>query len=231
MNKKILLTLSALFISQVGFAQIEFDDYVSQVGEAMDGTTIYAFQATEIEGNPLLFDEFVRGVLVSGNSQTVPVNLNLDLANNRILVNRGNKLIGIENSAVTAIKILTPTLTFKNGFQTGGKDDLNKYSLFKVIHEGDNVSFLKHTGVNLQKDVSSYSTATQTDVFIQHTAYYVIKDGKFDRVKMRKRNVLRLFDENRKAVDTYAKENKLDFKDDEHLALMFKYAESLALNN
>lgn len=227
MNKKILLTITALFITQVGFAQIELDDYVNNVSEAFEGTTVATFKYTAVEGTPFLFENFVKGVLISGKSQTVPVNLNFDLANNQIIVSQDRKLIGIDNAAVTSIKIESPNITFKNRFNTNGKDDLNKNSLFEVVFEGESFSLLKHTGVTLQKDVSSYGTAVQTDVYIKYTSYYIIKNGEFDRLKMNKRNILRAFGDKRKTVDSYAKDNRIDFKNDADLAKLFSYANSL----
>jgi hypothetical protein len=229
MNKKILLTLFALFISNSGFAQIELDDYIGKVGDAFNGgNTVVTFQTTEIEGNPLLFDQFLVGVLVNGKSQTVPVRMNLDLANNRILVDQDNKIIAMDNSAVTSIQIKTPKMTFKNGFSTGGKDDLNKNSLFEVIFEGDNYTVLKHTGVSLQEDVASYGTAVQKDVFVRYTDYYLItSENGFEGLSSRKRRFFRVFGDDRKAIEKYVDENDLDFKDDTDRSEIFAYADSL----
>lgn len=227
MNKIIPITVLFLLISQLTYAQNTIDDHGLRLGEVFNGKTAVAVQTTETEGNPFFFDEFVTAVLVSGKQQTIPVKMNIDLGNKSIIVSQDNKLVGIQYAAVNEIRISSPSMmTLKSGFTTNGVDDLNNRSFFEVIHEGD-ITFLKNTGVTLQKDVSSYSNAVQQDVYSKFTAYYSVIDGEFKRVKMRKRNILRLFGDDRKAVDKYAKDNKLDFKNDKHLAEIFTFASTL----
>lgn len=226
MNKTIPIAVLFLLISQLTYSQDTIDGHGMRLGEVFNGKTAVAIQTTETEGNPFFFDEFVTAVLVSGKQQTVPVKMNVDLSNKSIVVSQDNKLVAIQYAAVNEIRITYPKMTLKNGFTTNGVDDLNNRTFFEVIHEGD-VTFLKNTGVTLQKDVSSYGNAVQQDVYSKFTAYYAIVDGEFKRIKMRKRNILRLFGDNRKAVDKYAKDNKLDFKNDKHLAEMFTYASNL----
>lgn len=227
MNKTISIAVLFLLISPLTYSQNTIDDHGLRLGEIFTGNNAVAIQTTETEGNPFFFDEFVTAVLVSGNQQTVPVKINIDLGGQSIIVSQDNKLISIQYTAVNEIRVTSPSkLTLKSGFATNGVDDLNKRSFFEVIHEGD-VTFLKNTGVALQKDVSSYSNAVQQDVYMKYTAYYAVVDGKFKRIKMRKKNILKLFGDNKKAVDKYAKENKLDFKNDNHLVEIFNFASTL----
>lgn len=223
-----------VLVSQHIHAQVQLDDYVGNLSENFENNTtgIMAIKSVDVEGNPMMFEEFVVGVLVNSKSQTVPLKLNLDLSNNMILVNQDNKIIGISTEAVTSIEIQNPKMTLKKGYNTQGKDDLNKNSLFHVLFEGENYTVLKHSGVTLQKDVSSYGTAVQKDVYITYSELYLVNaDGEFDGLSTRKRKFFSVFGDDKKEVEKYANNNKLDIKNENDLALIFKYAESLHGNS
>ncbi len=230
MIRNIFLLLLVLTFTQAVYAQSEFPDYIREVSEAINpsrGVNV-TFQAVQVEGTPLLFDDYVTAVLRKGAVESVPVRMNVDLMNNRIVVNEGTRVIGVDYDKVSSVEIIAPQkMILKNGFETGGKDDLNKNSLFVVIHEGEKYTVLRSHGVVLQEDVSTYGTATQKDVYVDYSDLYIItSDGSFEGLSSRKRRFFRVFGDSRSAVETFAGQNDLNIRNDDDLAKIFSFAES-----
>jgi len=230
MNKKVILTIFAFFLSISASAQVDLDDYMKSVGDATQvnrGPSVLVVKAVEVEGSPFLFDDFVFGILVNKKVQTKPLRMNYDLSNNRLIVEQDGRMIAVNPNTVTEIRVQEKGLVLKSGFETPGEDHLNSNSLFEVIFEGDRYTILKHSGVSKQENVASYGTATQTDVFVPYTDYYVISDSGFEGLSSRKRKFYRIFGDDRKTVENFVSEQNLDRKSDADLARIFEYADSL----
>lgn len=229
MNKKLLLFISLFLIYESAIAQVQLDDYIVSIGDAIGGsnTAFVTMQATETEGTPLLYDEFMTGVIKKNGVETVPVKLNVDLLNDMVIVSDGKRLIGITLDKVDVVQITSPRpITLKNGFNTDGKDKFNKRSLFEVLYEGENYTLLRGSTVNLQKDVATYGTATQKDVYLSKSKLYVISDGNFDGLNTRKRKFYNTFGVKKGMVQKFVKDNNLDIKQDTDLARIFQYADA-----
>lgn len=229
MNKIFLLLFAILFVSQSAIAQVKLDDYIVNVSEAVgfNNRSYVTMQATDTEGTPLLFEEFVTGVLKKNGVETVPVNLNVDLLNDMVLVADGKRLLGVTLDKVEVIQINSPKrITLKNGFDTDGKDKFTNKSLFEVLYEGENYTLLRGNTVNLQKDVATYGTATKKDVYLSKSKLYVITDGTFEGLNTRKRKFYNIFGDKKGMVQKFVKDNNLDIKEDADLARIFQYADA-----
>ena len=74
MIRNIFLLLLVLTFTQTVYAQNQFDDYIKDVSEAIDprrGVAV-TFQTVEVEGTPLLFDDYVTAVLRKGAVESYP---------------------------------------------------------------------------------------------------------------------------------------------------------------
>lgn len=230
MNKKILLTIFALFFSFSANAQVDLDDYMKSVGDATQvnrGPSVLVVKAIEVEGSPFLFEDFVFGILVNKKVQTKPLRMNYDLSTNRLIVEQDGRMIAVNPNTVSEVRIQDTGMVLKSGFETTGEEHLSKNTLFEVIYEGETYTVLKHQGVSKQENVASYGTATQTDVFVSYTDYYVIDAEGFKGLSSRKKNFFRLFGADRKKVEEFANDQKLDRKSDADLARLFAFAETL----
>ena len=67
----------------------------------------------------------------------------------------------------------------------------------------------------------------QVAKFYTTTFYYIKEGNNFKNIKLKKKDILLLFNDKSKVVNNFAKENKLSFKSEKDLNKIFSYYESL----
>lgn len=229
MNKKILFILLGLFVATPVSAQISIEDYFGRVNQTaiLNRDDLIKVNSNSVQGSPYYFDEFQSAVIIKGQYKTKPTPINLDLVNQQVLIENNNQIVAVEYGDINEIQIPSQKLVFKNGYPTKGKDDLDTRSIFKVIFEGDNYTILKYSNVSVQRNVTTYNSANNRDIYNLNTDYYILSNGEFDGLSMRKRRFFRVFNDNRKAVEDFVSENNLDRRDDNDLTKIFTFADSL----
>lgn len=106
--------------------------------------------------------------------------------------------------------------------------DPEKYrpTFYEVIGKLDNQTILKHRSVKVKPGVVNPMTQQKQtpDRFVQEYTYYITNEkGGLDELKLKKRKILKLFDDSAEEVDEFVSENDLSYKDDEDLKRIFNY--------
>ena len=231
MKTKIVTFFISILIPVSAFGQVEFDDFIKDIGEEVrvnrPGAQITTVRAVDVEGNPYNEEGWMTASLLTGNQRTKPLTLRFNLADDNIQVRRGDNITIIYPFMIDAIEVTVPEKkTFKNGYLTFKEKNVNDETLFRVIHEGK-VTILEKETVKLMKDVSSYGTATRQDYYNRSKRYYASKEDFFKKIKLRKKDILRLYPDNSKEIDRYVKQNKLKYDNEQNLMRILRYADSL----
>ncbi len=229
--KKTLCTLVfVLLTSQMSFAQVKFEDFVTGLADNFSNDVIRTKQAVETTGTPYLMDdEWMKGQLVTANQKSELLNMRFNLAENAFEVENKGSIVIVDTYLIKAVEIQSPKkITLKNGFMADKDENIDKATMFEVLYEGDMI-LLKRDYANFSKGVASYGSATRKDVYSKSTRYYAFKDGEYHRIKkLRSKDLLKFYDKStKKDVEKFAKENKLSFKNKSDLKKILNYAESM----
>ncbi|MFN1834544.1 hypothetical protein AB2B38_004725 [Balneola sp. MJW-20] len=188
-------------------------------------TAQLTFQHTNVRGTPYLFDDMVVGKIMFQGRWTEQFLGNYDIANNVIKLVRGTEEILIDGFKIDAAVL--DDMNLKNNFPADEDLEITKADLMEVIYEGENFSLLRKYNVNLREGQMTYSNATKNEYYDKTDFVALLRDGQYTKTKMKKRDILRLFEDQKKEIDNYAKKNKLKYDEKEDLAKILAFADSL----
>ena len=225
MKKITLLIFVLAFCSNVSTAQ--YDVNVFNGSDLKSNTSgmwiVTTTNGENIEGSYRLFDnDFQNGVITTkeGKKYKVP-GLNYNLKSDQLEVKIAKDSVYAFNTA-GIVEVDFGKSKFKTLF------DPEKYrpTFYEVIGSFNNQTVLKHRTVKVKPGVVNPMTQQKQtpDRFVQEYSYFVTNDkGGLDELKLKKRTILKLFDDSAEEVEDYASENGLSFKEDEDLKKMFNY--------
>jgi len=229
--KKIIL-ISLLFISATCFAQSNSTANVTYSGGGINISNMSS-KPKETKGS-VYFNENWRMGKITLNSgeviETYPIKYDLKTQRLEIKNDIDIKILDIE---------LVKKLEWLNEFSqkeiyvncSEFKDLLTEkeaQGFYEVIAKGK-ITLLKKTNLILQP--SNYNEALNVgckeDTYIKEDKYYVKSDNKIEKINPKRKSVLKLFVDKAEQVDLFAKENNLEFKDENQLGKIFEYYNSL----
>lgn len=221
MKITLLTLISTLIFSCTIYSQVRFEELIeTRVG-------IFTKQSIEVEGEPYLTDEWMQGTLVTNGKKTEPFLLKYNIVDNSFEIQHQNQTVIMEGAYVESATITSPDpRKLKNGFNTKGKDDLSSKTFFEVLYDGD-VKLLKKDKVKLIKNVTSYGTANRRDSYSRYTDYYVVQNDEFKPIRLRERNLLNLFPDDKREIKSHIKENKLKAKNENDAGEILRFADKL----
>lgn len=107
---------------------------------------------------------------------------------------------------------------FKNGYQVMGYE-VNAY--FETLNDGK-TQFLKKTKKKIE-EVNTYGSTTGNKSFNTSTRYFIFNNGKVVNVKKDKKSILEALGDKQTELETYAKANNLNFKNEADIAKLVTY--------
>ena len=118
--------------------------------------------------------------------------------------------------------------TFKNGFITGD-EDLTQENFFEVVYDEDRSVVLRRFVKDVQKVAASPSTpgmntGSSSSKFSNVKEYgYIVRDGEFITVKLRRKAFVDAFPGYEKRIKTYIRKNLLPCRSVEDLVTVTRY--------
>jgi hypothetical protein len=220
MKKFTLFTFLLIFTA--GFAQ---SDVIAITNETGDGTGMWVVQKgldQKIKGSYYLFDGHMHtGVITVGGGKKYQVsNLNYNIKDDRL-----ESRITADSVYIFDSRNIVQVDFGDVKFRTLMNPEKYGLSFFEVIGSFNKKSLLKlHTLKIVEGMINPMSHQKQTpDKFVKDTEYYVRdSSGEMEEFKLKKKTVLRFFNNISDEVDQYASEHDLSFKDDEDLIRIFK---------
>lgn len=198
MNANFFQLLSALLLCSAFQAVAQYGALTTPTGEVMRETERYP----EVSGSPFYCEDFIRGTVYLSNGALVEnALLNYDAyADKLTYLETGKKRVIATNSVSRFVmdgSCGEPALqaVFKSGYEFG---DYDKQGFFQVLYEGEHLSLLKKTSVEIVDTPVPGTNGAQVDkVFVRRERYFLLdEDGAAQRIrKLNKKHVLRAFSE------------------------------------
>lgn len=224
MDKSISLTaLLAFFIAFSANAQM-----ITLPDNA--GAPIRERKYAGVEGSPYLFDNWLKGdITLTDNKvkEDVPIRYNTYLDQVEI-VNNGQTL-ALNPGAIKGFTIYSYNENgnriahqFKNGFNL---DSYSENDFFQVLYDGER-KFLVKLKNQLIEGVSNSYGASMGDRFDTSKKYFIVKeDGTVHDVKLRKRDLKKVFPEKVQEMKAFQREQGIDLGSEIGVITFLSYLE------
>ncbi len=247
--------LSTYILSAVSFillfslnikAQDDQVDYQNVEIRNPAGTTIYAENNTEIQGNPLIKDSFENGriLFTSGKASDI-IPINYDSYKNEVLFIENDKFMVLNTTGVKGF-MFTPPADFASSnrvqevytLQLRDKEfGFSEPTPVQVLYnEGSGTQLLAYHHTSLMKGNSKDPyTGKVINRYINSTDYFLkMKDGNVKKLRrLRDKDIIKALGKKyKKPLKSFMKDNDLDGRSEKDLAkLLAYYDENLAGDN
>lgn len=225
--KKITL-LAFLLIFTASFAQ--YDSTFINSESSLSGSGAWIVQKElnrEIKGNYYLFDGNIRSgvITIRGGKQYQLNNLNYNIKDDRI-----ESKITTDSTFVFDSRNIIQVDFDDVELRTLNNPKKSGLSFYEVIGSFNKKSLLMLHRIKLKEGIVNPMTQQKQtpDIFVKDTEYYIVDNGgKLEEFKLKKKTVLRFFNDNSDKVAQYVSEHDLSYKDGEDLKQVFKYYKSI----
>lgn len=199
----------------------------AQYLQDIQGRPIMETSYTDIKGTPFLFENWMPGVVQLENGNTfnnVPLKYNVF----------DEKLYFKNPKNEELLEFVQPVKSFKfvalddAGVYEKGFPAIDKFTgetFYSVLYSGKEKLLNKKYKTTLE--VRPYNSATTEKSFVDHSDYFLVKNGKIERIKNSKKDFLAIFSDKANEIDAFIKKEKIDFKNNADLVKVFQYYDSL----
>lgn len=219
-----------LFLATTAFAQgnqitrQQLQDMTKVSGSLMTKS------ATETIGTPYLSDDFIQGhILMNEKARTESTGIRYNIEKNEVEFLRDKEIFIIDEENLSGFKLYGEggDILFKNGYQTD-IEKINSNTLLRVVYEGD-VKLVVNYRANLLRDLSTYATATNKNMYNVYKNYYLVtENGKFHRVESPENDILKIFSDLKTELANFIEENSLELKHEDQIVRLLKFYEKIS---
>ena len=176
----------------------------------------------KIEGNIYVFENWTnRGILKIGKNEFKLSNINFNMRTNKIESRVGKDSVYIFD-LTNVDHIFINNRKFKNYYFS------NQNEILEVIYDGDDFKMLKDYKVDIKRgEVDPLMIKKKVAKFYTNAFYYIKKGNDFKKIKLKKKDILLLFDNKSNLVSNFVKENKLSYKKEKDINKIFIFYDSL----
>jgi len=112
-------------------------------------------------------------------------------------------------------------------FKTYFNSEESKNKIYQVIYEGDNITLLRKDKIVYKEVRDPLNINEPKASYTKVTNYYVKKADNIKKIVLKKKSMLRFFNNEKNIVADYAKKNNLSFKKERDVSIILKYYNSL----
>lgn len=196
------------------------------------GRPLMTKQYTDVKGSPYLSDEWQKGTVELANGTILDkINLMYDLVKGELIFKGDDgQALAFEPATVYAFTIHLQ----KNGLRREKKsyrkgfppvDGAPDMAFYEVLTDGQ-TQLLKRTRKVIFEEMP-FGSSTKVKTIKETAYYYIARSGKLVKIKTDKKSVLSVLEEHAPALEKHIKSNKLNLKDDAHLAQLVAYYNGL----
>lgn len=228
---KYLLFLSLLVTASAAWAQPEsgiFNDaeFSKQTADIRDlsGKPIPTGDRVGVEGNPMLNDEFARGVVQFKDGRKLNVGeLNFSLAENQLHFKKDSKELMFAEPVANFIitdKSLEKIIYFKNGYPAI-KGNTGQ-TFYEVLFDGTHIQLLKHVSKVVEERDSYGGPHRKIYARREHLFLYDVKSGKMQELGRNINSVKRSLPLYASYIDDVSSKNKWNVKQEDQLVSLIE---------
>lgn len=185
----------------------------------------------KIEGTPYFNPNWTKGsVHLRSNSKADEVLLRFNTNTNELEFKKDDEILIAIPRVVTAFNLLNQDdekTYFKSGFKSP-EHDIYPGLFLRIIHDGKIKLVAHHDTEFMRAHSVNPLTGKKVSRYISKKDYYLIsEDGKFHDIKLKRKHILRAVGEKKDLLRSFAKTNDLDFGEENDVAEILSYYESL----
>ncbi len=221
---------SLLFISLTTYSAVAQNvgaqDNVNRVSAGMSVVQTFDKRYEGIKGSPVIFENFLPGIVVIGEETIASVLLNFDAYNNEILYKTCADCVYkiADNTRVKSFTVNDKLLQRKFAVKP---IDKKTFEVREVMYEGKFQYYRLHKVVLNKADYQgAYSANQKYDEFVQEQLYFYSPGTQSVPLKLKAKNLKQAFPQKADGIDDFIKQNKIDFKNDQHLIRLFEFIDS-----
>ncbi|MEN8248224.1 MAG: hypothetical protein ABFS32_04785 [Bacteroidota bacterium] len=202
------------------------------------GETVYSAEARvrsvnhedykDIKGSPYLFEDWFEAKVIGMDGKyTEYLYMNFNgLTHQLELMENGNTQVLIENTYLKAILSVGEN---EYTFMSGIHPDLGRDKIC-ILFDGQEIKLIKDFTVRIDESVAQTpGVPTVFERFATTVTYYMMKRGLLVKIKLKKKTILRLLDDNPN-IEEYSKKEKISFNSESDVIKLLKYYESSLSN-
>lgn len=184
-----------------------------------------------IEGTPYYNPEWTKGrVQLRSNNKTSEISLRYNANTNELEFKKDDKILIALPRMVTAFTLQneeSEKVTFKSGFKSP-EHDIHPGLFLRVIHDGKVKLVAHHKTTFMKAHSMNPLTGKKVSKYIPKKDYFLItKDGKYHDIKLKRKHILRALDQNEDELKNFAKNNNLDFGNEDNIAELLAHYDKL----
>ncbi|MEX0995724.1 MAG: hypothetical protein WDZ45_01595 [Flavobacteriaceae bacterium] len=235
--KNVINFVLTVLISSISFGQINESAYSKMldasitVNQYFDLYGISDEDLKNIVGSPYDIVNFQPGNIYKNDkivASKIPMRYNIfsdEIEINTSQVSQKENINNLSKSPDIFVSIANEVYVFVENFA-----NKEESGYFKVIVEGNHFDLYKKSTVTYIKKrfaETNYQQDQPARFNREDTFFLINKQGKFFEIPTKKRSFLTIFKEHNKEINSFIKDNKLDIKDENHLAKIIKYFNTL----
>ncbi|MDZ7756412.1 hypothetical protein [Rhodohalobacter sp.] len=228
--KAYILTLFLFFMAMPLMAQSTVGTNV-HVDIWNSETPIVQGSNEEVRGTQWYREEWTPGrVILRDNSITEVHDINYNTYEDKIIFKDGNIMKAYDPTQVRGFQFLDRMGNKTQEFVTGISDrqyGIDPYDLFRVIYNGDTKFLARHEMIFIRNRGRDIVTNKRYSEYDETVTYYLMKDGKLTKTRLRKRNILNDIGDQKDALNDFVKSSKLRLKSEEDVAALLNYYDQI----
>ncbi|CAM3824945.1 hypothetical protein POKO110462_21255 [Pontibacter korlensis] len=195
----------------------------------MEGRAVHEYNTITIQGSPYLHPDWATGAVTLSNGTVYQgINIMYDQVKDVIIFKTNNDQVKelIEPVQEFSISYINNNATVNKTFRKGySGDDISPDTFLEVMADGK-TTLLKRTSKKIF-DRKGYNSATIEREVQESEDYYVATGNKLVKVKKTKNSLLAAMPEKSDFLETYIKANSLNLRNDNDMAKLVAYYNSL----
>ena len=223
MKKLFLLTILVLSVTFVSYAQTDqavnpnnttVVSIASQGTGYRGGTGVVYNPPRNIEGTVYLFDSWRNNVVIETDKQNFKLgNINFNAKRNSF----ESKIQGTDSIFTFNFKNINRLLVNNQPFKKIYSPIDGGYKIYEVIAEAGDYAIYKDYYIEIKEGNPNPMLVQTSDKYVMRDSYFVKKGKSFKRLKFKKSAILKSVGNKSKALEKYASENGLSFKNEAEL--------------
>ena len=223
---KVLFTLIAI----CGFAAASM---AQGINISMDGESMQAFGKDNklLKGSPYLYKDWMVGSVKLTNGIVYEgMNLMYDQMRDMLIFKAEGEKKQMFMHPVQEFKlqeevnnVIVDERTFRNGYPL--TDGIGPAAFYEVLVDGETQLLKRLTKAIVEEREDN--SITKTKQIKESVRYYIATDGKLTKINKTKKSMLEALGKNSAELEKYIKENKLNLRNDDDMAKLVAYANTL----
>lgn len=185
----------------------------------------------EVRGSQWYLDEWTAGrVILRDNTITEIHDINYNTYEDKIIFRDGDVMKAYDPTQVRGFQFVDEAGNKTQEFITGISDrqyNIDPYDLMRVIYNGDTKFLARHETIFVRNSGRDIVTNQRYSEYDETKSYFILKNGKLTKTRLRKRNLFRDIGDHRQALNDFIKSSDLRMRSEEDVVTLLNYYDQI----